>query len=183
MEIKLNLIPAYRKEEINQSRRFGYVLKWEIQMTFILVFLIFMLVALNYTVKTNLQVVVDENMNHSGNVGKYEEMKSYDSLVKNTNAKVFEIDKIQSDQLYWSKFFMRIDRGNLNGLTMDSMVSKDFLVTIAGKAETRDNLISFKEALEKEDCFSEINLPLSNLVSKENVEFKIELKIKPECVK
>jgi hypothetical protein len=50
-------------------------------------------------------------------------------------------------------------------------------------ANNRDNLIQFKDNLEKESCFSEINLPLSNLVEKENVEFQIDFNIKKDCLK
>jgi len=183
MEIKLNLIPEYRKEEIRQTRRFGYVLKWEIQFSLILILLIIMLFSLNYMVKANLQAVIDENGNHSGNTGKYEKTKGYDNLIKDTNTKISEIEKIQGDQLYWSNFFAKINNANSEGITMETISNKDYSITLSGKAETRDKLIAFKEILEKNNCFSEIILPFSDILSEKNVEFKMELKIKPECIK
>ena len=40
-----------------------------------------------------------------------------------------------------------------------------------------------KDNFSQEGCFTDINLPLSNLVSKDNIDFQIQFNIKEECVK
>ena len=52
-----------------------------------------------------------------------------------------------------------------------------------GLADTREDLIFLKEKLGEDGCFSDIDLPLSNLVDKNNIEFQIVFKIKSDCLK
>jgi len=56
-------------------------------------------------------------------------------------------------------------------------------VTIRGISQNRDNLILFKENLEKEDCFEDVKLPLSDLANKEKIDFQIDFLVKNECLK
>jgi hypothetical protein len=68
-------------------------------------------------------------------------------------------------------------------ITLSNLSNKDFIIFMVGKANTRDALVSLKDRLEKEECFSDVKLPLSNLVSKDNLVFQIEFNVKEECVK
>jgi len=54
---------------------------------------------------------------------------------------------------------------------------------LSGAADTRDNLLAFKDNLEKEGCFSNVDLPLSNLVDKTDVSFRIVFDVKESCLK
>jgi len=66
---------------------------------------------------------------------------------------------------------------------MKKIETSDYSVLLTGKAKSRDDLITFKENLEKEECFSNVNLPLSNLVAQKDVEFQIDFSIKKECLR
>lgn len=53
-----------------------------------------------------------------------------------------------------------------------------YKVTLTGKAETRDQVILLKERLVQSSFYREVISPVSNLTSRENVEFDFTLKLK-----
>lgn len=182
MKIELNLIPDQKREEIKQANYFRIFLKWGFEFFAIFTIFVAILVSINYILKINLSFVGDFSANE-GSGNKYAEIKTYDSEIKDVNAKISEIEKIQSGQLKWSKFFQKFNGHVDKGIEIESLATKNYTITLAGKSQSRDKLISFKENLEKEECFTDVSLPLSNLVAKENIDFQMDFKIKPECLK
>lgn len=53
-------------------------------------------------------------------------------------------------------------------------------LTLSGHAGTRENLVSFKESLEKSGLAENVDSPLSNILKKNDIEFKLVLKLKNE---
>jgi hypothetical protein len=68
-------------------------------------------------------------------------------------------------------------------ITINSLATNDYYITLDGIAADRENLISWKGKLEKEECFSNIDLPLSDLVNKNNLEFEINFTLNSNCLK
>lgn len=182
MEIKLNLIPQYRKDEITQQVRLMTILRWEIELFFIIVIFLMLLLSLKYILIFNLNAQNSE-LDGKQNKGKYEKIISLDNNFKAINALVALDGSIQGDQLYWSKLFEKISTIIPEGIRIIKIANKNHTILMAGVADTRDILVSMREKLSQEPCFSNINLPLSNLVSKDNIAFQIEFEIKDECIK
>jgi Tfp pilus assembly protein PilN len=182
MEIKLNLIPQYRKDEISQQARLMKILRWEIESFFIITIFFILLLTIKYILIFNLNAQSSE-LESKQNKGKYEKIVSLDNNFKTVNTLVALDGSIQNDQLYWSKLFDKISTIMPEGIRAIKMATKNHTVLIAGVADTRDILVVMREKLSQEPCFSNVNLPLSNLVSKDNVAFQIEFEIKDECIK
>lgn len=182
MEIRINLLPPYRKEEILQSKRIKTVVKLEVLASFVGIIFFVFLMAFAYILRLNL-LSVSNDLELKNNQEKYERIKYLDDEFSRANSELSEAIKIKKDQLYWSKLFERLSEKTLDGIEMTDLSTKDYAIFLVGKANSRDVLISFKEGLEKEECFSNVNLPLSNLVSKDNVDFQMDFKIKEECLK
>jgi cell division protein FtsL len=51
---------------------------------------------------------------------------------------------------------------------------------LGGHANTRDNLLSFVSSLEKSDVFAKVYSPVSNLLSRQELEFSLVLDLKSE---
>ena len=179
--IKLNLIPSAKKEEIKKAYYFRLVLKWGLEILMIFVVFVAMLVSINYIIKitlnSNTESVIAENNEQ------YREMRKYDQEIKNINSQINETEKIQKGQVHWFKFLEKINSQFSDKVEIKKIITSNYSVLLSGSANNRDDLIQFRENLEKESCFSEINLPLSNLVERENVEFQIDFKIKKECLR
>lgn len=182
MKIKLNLIPHYKKEGIEKSRRFRIVLRWEAGLAGILAIFFALLLSMNYILKVNLSAI-SSGRPSTENSSQYKKIEKYEEEIRKINAQISNIEKIQKSQLHWSNLFLRLSNLAFSGIEINSLATKNFSVFLAGKASARDDLILFKEKLEKENCFSDVNLPLSNLTAKEDVDFQIDFKIKSECIK
>ena len=69
-----------------------------------------------------------------------------------------QINLLLPEKIYYSKIVMEADK-----------------ISLEGMAKNRDDLVSFKEALEQIELFKEVEMPISNFTSQEDVSFKISL--------
>jgi Tfp pilus assembly protein PilN len=182
MKIKLNLIPQYKKDEIKKSKNLRKVLKLELEISGMLLIFFLALLGFNYALKANLSLVSDIFAQNENNP-KYIEMEEYGTEIKEINRNVSDVEAIQEKQVYWSKLLLKLNEVVSPEITLSRFSNQDLLFSLVGKAKTREDLVAFKERLEAESCFSEVKLPLSNLVSKEDLDFQIDFNIKEECVR
>jgi len=179
--IKLNLIPPAKEKEIRKAERFTRVFQWETELLGIILVFIAMLVSTSYILKVTASV--EKPVILSDNNEQYKEIEAYDQEARDMGKIISQTDKIQKGQLSWYKFFEKINKQFSDTIEMKKIETSDYSVLLTGKAKSRDDLITFKENLEKEECFSNVNLPLSNLVAQKDVEFQIDFSIKKECLR
>ena len=182
MKIKLNLLSANRKEIIEESKKIRVILKWGIEIFGILLIFLVLLLNIKYILKTEIGFN-SNNFQNSELDSKYAEIESYSSEIKQINSKMTEIENIQREQLYWSELFSKLNELLTPEIALSGLSNKDFVISLTGKSKTREALVSLKDRLERENCFSDVNLPLSNLVSKDDATFQIDFNIKEECLK
>jgi len=94
-----------------------------------------------------------------------------------------EVKILAKDQLYWSNFFLKFSDKVPTEVVLNFLINENYKVTVSGISQNRDSLILFKENLEKENCFTDIKLPLSDLASKEKIDFQIDFLVKEDCLK
>lgn len=128
-------------------------------------------------------IFIAKNYETPGIKEKYAELEKYGEKVKEVNSQVANAETIQENQIYWSKLFLKLNEVLSEEITLNDLTTKDYTILLTGKSKTRDGLVLLEEKLKNESCFSDVKLPLSNLVSKENVDFQIEFNIKEECIK
>lgn len=182
MEIKLNLIPKYRKDEIAKANLLKSVLRWEIEIGFILGGFFLLLFSLNQI----LQINVDSQLNDikmNQDKAKYDRIYALEDEFKKINSHISQDRSIQKDQLYWSRLFEKLEKNIPEEVSVSKMANKNYKIYLAGNAATRDALLKMKDSFSQEGCFTDVDLPLSNLVSKDDVAFQIEFNIKEECIK
>ena len=114
---------------------------------------------------------------------KYEKLDDYKDKFKQVNETTAALLKIQSGHLAWSNVFEKMNAATPEGVVISNFNTKDFVVLLVGKAKSRDILLEFKNKLESTECFSEVNVPLSNLVLKEDVDFQIDFSVKEDCLR
>ena len=151
---------------------------WELGLSLLLVIFILMLVSVNYIISLNDSLVAEER-----NSGKeYKQVEEFQREVKEMSKLVSEVEKIQKGQLFWSHLGEVMNRNIPNGVMLENLTTKEYGVSFFGKSKTRGELVQLKEALEKEKCISDLNFPLSNLISKEDISFQINFEMKKECL-
>lgn len=182
MEIMLNLIPPSKKEEIKKNKKLKAVIKAEVILTIIVVGFFTMLLSFNYILDMGLAGEMKLN-SEIEKADQFEKIKSYNEQFGQANDRIKQIALIDQSQLYWSRVFVKISQLIPPEIEIKSLLTTDYTVTITGVADTRDSLIWFKNKLENENCFSDVSLPLSDLVDKTDVGFQIIFEVKQDCLK
>ena len=157
--------------------------KWEAELMAILVLLILALISINAIVKINLSTAVNDFNMVNQNSEQFKKIKKYDSEMNDMGKIISNVGKIQSAQFYWSKFLAKLNDKVISGVEINKITTKNYEIILGGKVNTRDNLIAFRDNIGKDDCFTDVDLPLSNLVVKDNIDFQMNFKIKKECLK
>lgn len=182
MEIKLNLIPRYKKEEIARDGLFKTVLRWELEAALVLAGFFLLLFSLNQILQISVDAQLAE-IERARDKNKYERINSLDDEFKKINAQISLDKSIQKDQLYWSRLFDKLNEAIPDEISVNKMANKNYRIFLAGTANTREDLLRLKDSFAQEECFFDVNLPLSSLVSKDNIVFQIEFNVKEECIK
>jgi len=181
MKSKINLIPNYRKKEIHQQNVFLKIMRWNFEFTAVYLAFIIMLFVVGYILKLDLEInLIQLNPN---NIARFNDFKEEDGKIKTMNDLVGKTKKIQEGQLNWTKFLYKLEMMLSEGIVLEKISTKDTSIFLAGNSNTSDNLIIFKEAISKDSCFSNIELPLSYVVNKENVDFQMTFNFDKNCLK
>jgi hypothetical protein len=101
--------------------------------------------------------------------------KEYAEKIGYLNDQIKYIETIQSEYIPYSIFFdeiMNISDNNIN-FSEVSINSGEKNIAFKGHALTRDSLLLFKKNLENSKFFTEVNLPLTDILKKENINFTI----------
>jgi hypothetical protein len=59
----------------------------------------------------------------------------------------------------------------------------NYTVLLSGQAATRDDILALEKKLKESACVKNVNVPLSNLFSQENIDFQIDFEMQKECLK
>jgi len=128
--------------------------------------------------ENKLDSITQETLALKQNIEK-EEPIDLEKSVKNFNNLLININQIQSEYTNWTSELKNISSLVPPGVTLSSFVlqknTSEFKFT--GKAATRDALLNFKDSLENSDFFTEIQSPISNLLTKVNINFELSGKL------
>lgn len=182
MKIYLDLLPEDRKKEIYRNKLFYLSLKQEFLFLLPLLLLIGILIGVNWMLKYQKESIVIQNFQNQTK-GQYQELGIYEDKFKATNEFSSSLLKIQKGHLHWANQLMQISSMLPDGVKVFNLASNNFKIVTTGNAKTRDELLVFKDNLEKNNCITDVNVPLSNMVERENVDFQLDFSIKPECLK
>lgn len=182
MKIYLDLLPQQRKQEIKRKKLFRKILKGEA--ISLLPFIVLIVILLNIYYLLILQKNITVNAySAQQSENKYQQLGIYEEKFKQVNVLIKTIGKIQAEHLHWQSFFQQLNDIMPAGIYLTDLSTKDYTVFLVGKAKTRDDLLNFKSSLEATACFKNVNIPLSNLVVKDDVDFQIDISINEDCLK
>lgn len=182
MKIYLDLLPKQRKLELKRKKRFRMILREEF--LFLVPVFVFIVILLNIYYLLSIQrdtSVAAKSMVESQD--KFQELSSYEEKFKQVNSASAKLLKIQIGHLHWAGALDELSAVMPDGVSINDISTKDYKVSLAGKAKSRDILLNFKSNLEADSCFADINVPLSNLVVKDDIDFQMDFSIKQECLK
>lgn len=182
MKICLDLLPDYRKQEIKRKKTFHSILRGEVLFLLPVILLILILLNIYYVIVLQKNSSINENSLQQSQ-SKYQQLGTYQEKFNQINDSDEALRKIQSGHLHWINIFQKLSEAMPDNIQISNLSTKNYAVFLVGKAKTRDDLLNFKNKLEESICFQNINVPLSDLVVKENVDFQIDLIISKDCLK
>jgi len=171
--ITINLLSPVQKRELKIKRVYVAIKELIILVLLFTLIIAIMLLVSKYILDNSLARLIERNAyTIEGN-------RDVVSKINAINTKITVIDKIQKDFKKWSKFFITLTDLTPNNISYDLIKIKysEASIEIRGTAKTRDDLTKLKDNLTDSQIFSDINLPLQNLLAKENNNFTITAKI------
>ena len=99
---------------------------------------------------------------------------------KNFNQNVKTLSAISNNGFSWSEFLSNLATQVPEKISLLEMTSTltDKQVNIKGYAQSRDDLIAFKDHLDASGLFVKVDLPLENYLSAEKINFEIQARLK-----
>ncbi len=182
MDVYLDLLPEGKKEEIKKKKSFRLIIRQEIRLFIPLTLFVIVLLAVNFNLALQLSGL-EKLYALEQSQKEYQELRSYEDKFRETNSSVLLAAALQSGHLRWSPVLKKISEAVPEGVNLKKLAAEDRTVSISGAAKTREEFLSFEEKIKASDCFSEVNVPLSNLTSKENAVFQIDFKVNDNCLK
>jgi hypothetical protein len=93
------------------------------------------------------------------------------TIVENSNKNKFLVSEKVINQIMSSK----MPDIKINRISFERDVVSDKKVSIYGTAPSRERLLLFRKALEENSAFLNVDLPVSNFIKGENIEFYLSL--------
>ncbi len=182
MKINLDLLPQNKKNEIKKEKLFRAILHEEFLFIFPMLVLVIMLAGIYNLLR--IQRSQDLASYELAQVqDQYQQLNKYDKDFKKINEATSLLLEIQAGHLHWFHVLERLSADVPVGIRVENLATKNYNVYLIGQARSRDGLLEFKAKLEQDDCFETVNVPLSNLVVKENVDFQMDFLVKQNCLR
>lgn len=176
--ITLNLISEQKKKEIKIKHLHQLLKKIDlVVIIFVCLIAIMILVAkimLQNTFNTTISQTTLITKNTQGSTLK----------VRDINNKITSMEQVQTDFIVWTRLLDQLATSTPDGIVITSIkAGSDKNIRMTGVARTRDSLIALKNSFEKIAMFDKFDLPLSNMLQKENINFEIITKLKIDTLK
>jgi len=181
MKIYLDLLPQERKDELKRKKTLAVIIRHELLFLFpIGVFIVILTnVYLILGIEESNLKVADSGQQSQG---EYKQLHDYENTFNQTNNLVIFLSRAQAQHIQWSRLLTSISSVAGNNITLTELSTKDYHVMVSGKAKTRDDLITFRDAMGNSGCADNVNVPLSNLVASTNVDFQMDFTVKQACI-
>jgi hypothetical protein len=173
----MNLLPPYQKKAIEAE----IITKFSVVVLGIVGFLaLFFLVLLyNSFLYINLQTPsLERRLEMEKATQKANTLESVEGEIARLNDVLLRIAKIRSRGSLNFPYILRLI-GNIvpAGAELRSIVFQKENISISGHADERAQVLTIKEKLEKEEIFTNVNSPLSNIVKERDINFNFTFTI------
>lgn len=178
MIINLNLLSPIQKKELKNKRI--YIALKELIMLFLLfaTIIAILLLVSRYVLEQQLTELISRNAINIKNT------QEISQQIIDINEKIDNVYNIQNKFKKWSDFLADVSELTPDNIAYNfiKIYHQSGIIEIQGTAETRQDLLKFQKSLKESELFIEVNVPLSNLLAKENNVFNIQAEINLEQI-
>ncbi|KKP68060.1 MAG: hypothetical protein UR66_C0009G0150 [Candidatus Moranbacteria bacterium GW2011_GWE1_35_17] len=181
MKIKLSLLPKSKEKRIKNNKILKFVILQEIMIIVITLLFFGAIKGVDAVAKYQLSSINQQLASKELNEN-YIEIKKYEENLKEAGAKVGFIKNIQNFDINWVFVLNKLSLLLPTEVVLNSMSGNGLNLTLKGIAQDRDILIKMKEDIQSDNCFEGVNIPLNNIVLKENIEFELKFVVNIKCL-
>jgi len=182
MNNKIISINLLTKEKINSLREYLLIVAFHdfAAFSFVLVSFIGMVMLLSFVLLTN---TFNETIEQTTLVTR--EYGGMNSLIRRTNLKLTTLNSIEKEFTPWSENLVAFAKLVPKNVSLVSFTAnrESGEVLLRGVAVSREDLLSFMKALTESGLFTNIESPISNLLTKTDLAFDLKMKIPKSAVK
>lgn len=169
--IALNLLSPQKKKEVEEHILYASIKNI---LAILLIFIIFISVVLlgaKLILSRNFQTVVEQTTLIVKEYG------GVNQNIKEINKKLNNISKTQEEFVTWSYHLTELTKILPENIELSTIILKpgDKQTLIKGLARTRDDLLLLKTNLEESELFTYVELPFSNLLTRNDIDFELRL--------
>ncbi len=182
MNILLNLLPEDKKIFLKEKVRSRFVFS---QMLMVLFFhgMYIVVVAGAFFALERDELSFQGTTRQLASEESHQELLEIEKKFQEVNKKVEIAIKLNTEHLHFTELLARIDRVLPAGVTLSGVNTKDYVVSIAGKAPERSDMVLLEKNLSEESCFASVDIPPSVWLSPKDIAFQISFSVKKECLK
>lgn len=182
MKTLLNLLPEENKKSIQRKLHFRFFL-WQLFLVCTLeVFYLSILVSIYFILDFQLQGLQTIEQQYETAYTEQRMLDMYQKKFKDTNATVEVIGEIEQNHFSFTQIFLLLDALLPKGVAVNHLTTVNYTVMLSGQAATRDDILALEGKLKETACVKNVNVPLSNLFSQENIDFQIDFEMQKECL-
>jgi len=177
----INFIPEKLKKNILLEHKFRVFSVFFVSFFIVMIFIIFLLVpaytlsiARKVVIKNQLALVKNTTVNYTED--SLNKVKDINEIVKILSVNV-EVKKPGSELL---KQIISLKGNNIkiSSISFDIDTSQNIKISMKGFSSTRESLTKYVKELKNTNLFSDVDLPVSNLVKSSDIDFTIGLTVK-----
>lgn len=182
MRILLNLLPEEKK--VSLVRRFySRFFLWQTSFALLLVFFyIGVLGGMYFLLHYQKGVAEGSLASFDQYNAEAKKLIQYQESFKQANALTQDVGRYLDRHFQWGNLFFLLDEITPTDVAFMEMVTKDYTVSLIGRAATREAFLNFEAALKASSCTSDVKVPISNLFAQREVDFQVDFNIKRECL-
>jgi hypothetical protein len=175
MKISINILPDGQKEKREVEKKIGEISRFGFSLVFAFLVLLSVLFSARLVLGIDYKSVQETVGNRPGN--SEEDIKQTENLLSEINNISKKINKISEETPRWSKVLKKIADTPSSDLRITLIHVEKEHVKLDGFGKNRDPY--FQDFLDKldPDDFKNINSPDSNVVSKKDFNFEIEMDV------
>ncbi len=180
--INLNLLPLQEKDELNREKTQRWIIFYGVNIIGLMLIFAALLAIIWFYISIQLKAAnKDLTSIQTGFQGA--DLKTQQEKTTALNTTISKISLTQKSQKNYSNFLASLANLVPAGIRLDAIsIDKDGNGILNGYAQKRDQVISFKDQLEKSSLFNSVENPLSNLVKQTDINFYFNFKIAPQAL-
>ena len=169
--IKLNLLSPQKKKEVEDHILYSSLKNVLGVLLIFVIFISIILLGSKLILAKNFETIVEQTTLIVKEYG------GVNQNIRTINEKLKNISNTQNEFVTWSYHLSKLQKLIPENIEISTIIlkkgNKESLVK--GLAKNRDDLLTLKTNLENSDLFTVVELPFSNLLTRNNIDFELQL--------